>query len=184
MIGTRRRLARVSGPQTLVVSVLALLALACFPVLAHADSSEVQYQDAPPTVTGTKVPTDRQPPGGASKQAHHDGSAPPAKASNADGSRSSGKGSATDGSSSGSGADTAGTGQQGSPGKASGQGSSSPGKTAGKAEPASTGSDGGSSPLVPILIAILVLAAISLGAVIVQRRRRGTPGAPVSPKAG
>jgi cobalamin biosynthesis Mg chelatase CobN len=165
--------------------VLALLALACFPVLAHADSSEVQYQDAPPTVTGSKVPNDRQPPGGAS-EAHHGGPPAPAKASNANGSRSSGKGSATNGSSSGSGAGTAGTGQQGSPGKASGQGSSSPGKAAGKGEPPSPSSDAGdSSPLVPILIAILVLAAISIGAVVFrQRRRRATPGASVSPKAG
>jgi cobalamin biosynthesis Mg chelatase CobN len=167
----------------LVVSVLALLALACFPVLAHADSSEVQYQDSPPTVTGGKVPTDRQPPSGGSK-VHHGGGAT-ALASNANGSRSSGKGSAANGSSSeSSGAGTAGAAQQGSPGKASGQGSGSPGKTARNAEPTSSKSDGGSSPMVPILIAILVLAAISLGVVIVRRRRHGTPAARVSPKAG
>jgi MYXO-CTERM domain-containing protein len=42
--------------------------------------------------------------------------------------------------------------------------------------------DGGSSPLVPILIAIGVLAAISLG-VVWFRRQRSTPGDPVSSKA-
>ena len=44
--------------------------------------------------------------------------------------------------------------------------------------------DGSSSPLVPILIAIAVLAAITIGAVVVrQRRQRGEPGGQVSPKA-
>jgi cobalamin biosynthesis Mg chelatase CobN len=47
-------------------------------------------------------------------------------------------------------------------------------------------SSGGSSPLVPILIAIAVLAAISIGAVIYRQRRQqdGGSGSPVSPKAG
>jgi hypothetical protein len=40
---------------------------------------------------------------------------------------------------------------------------------------------GGSSPLVPILIAVAVLAAISIGAVVLRQRR--TPSAPVSPNA-
>ena len=43
---------------------------------------------------------------------------------------------------------------------------------------------GGSSPLVPILIAIAVLAAISIGVVMMrQRRQRRGPGSSVSPKA-
>jgi len=43
-------------------------------------------------------------------------------------------------------------------------------------EPSSQAADsGGSSPLVPILIAVAVLAAISIGAVMV-RQRRGSPG--------
>ena len=41
--------AHASGRSIFALSVLALLALACFPVLAHADSSGVQYSDAPPT---------------------------------------------------------------------------------------------------------------------------------------
>ncbi|HEX5712313.1 MAG TPA: hypothetical protein VFX85_03250 [Solirubrobacterales bacterium] len=45
-------------------------------------------------------------------------------------------------------------------------------------------SDDGSSPLVPILIAVAALAAISIAAVVIrQRRQRGGPGAQVSPKA-
>ncbi|MGH2974265.1 MAG: hypothetical protein ACRDLL_05265 [Solirubrobacterales bacterium] len=51
-------------------------------------------------------------------------------------------------------------------------------------QPASS-SGGGSSPLIPILIAILALAAISVGAVM-YRQRRGPGGSatgPASPKA-
>jgi hypothetical protein len=47
--------------------------------------------------------------------------------------------------------------------------------------PTSQSDSGGSSPLVPILIAILALAGISLIAVMVRRRRAGGPS--VSPKA-
>lgn len=45
--------------------------------------------------------------------------------------------------------------------------------------------DGGSSPLVPILIALAVLAAISVGVVAMRKTREDTdPGAPASPEAG
>ncbi|HST69324.1 MAG TPA: hypothetical protein VLI94_06675 [Solirubrobacterales bacterium] len=43
-------------------------------------------------------------------------------------------------------------------------------------------SDDGSSPLVPILIAVAVLAAISIGAYYYRQRRQG-PGSTVSPNA-
>jgi len=49
-----------------------------------------------------------------------------------------------------------------------------------------TSSSGGSSPLVPILIAIVALAAVSIGAVMLRRRRQGQGAAPsgtASPKA-
>jgi hypothetical protein len=47
-----------------------------------------------------------------------------------------------------------------------------------------TPSDDSSSPLVPILIAIAALAAISIGTVVIrQRRQRSAAGTPVSPKA-
>ena len=42
--------------------------------------------------------------------------------------------------------------------------------------------DGGSSPVVPILIAIALLAAVSVGVVVWQRRRGDAP--PITPKAG
>lgn len=46
----------------------------------------------------------------------------------------------------------------------------------------SSSSDDGSSPLVPILIAVAVLAAISIGA-FYYRQRRQEPGSTVSPNA-
>lgn len=49
---------------------------------------------------------------------------------------------------------------------------------------ASHESDDGSSPLVPILIAIAALAAISIATVMVRaRRQRGEGGTPISPEA-
>lgn len=49
--------------------------------------------------------------------------------------------------------------------------------------PVSHKSDGGSSPLAPILIAIAVLAAISLGTVLYRQRRQRSGSQPISPKA-
>lgn len=50
--------------------------------------------------------------------------------------------------------------------------------------PAAETDSGGSSPLVPILIAVAVLAAISIGYFVYRQRRQGS-GSPVSsPKAG
>ncbi len=44
--------------------------------------------------------------------------------------------------------------------------------------------DSSSSPLVPVLIAVAILAAISIGAVVLkQRRQRDEPDGAVSPKA-
>jgi hypothetical protein len=48
--------------------------------------------------------------------------------------------------------------------------------------PVDAASDDGSSPLVPILIAVAVLAAISIGAYYYRQRRQG-PGSTVSPNA-
>lgn len=53
------------------------------------------------------------------------------------------------------------------------------------ATPASGGSNGGSSPFVPILIAVTLFALASVGAAMAvrHRQRRATPGGPVSPEA-
>jgi len=50
-------------------------------------------------------------------------------------------------------------------------------------EPAGHTEEGSSSPLVPILIAIAVLAAISIGAFFYRQRRQDSTDSPVSPKA-
>ena len=182
MFGTRQVSARVGGRSIFVLSVLALLALACFPVLAHADSSEKQYTDAPPTVTGTTTNHSEAP---AKKSTAHNGGGSTSEGEDHGKHSHSSEGNRAGGGSPGSGDGTgSGGGQSGAP-KSGGHGSSSPAPHTSGATPASSKSDDGSSPLVPILIAIAVLAAISIGAVVFrQRRRRGSPGSPVSPEAG
>lgn len=157
------------------------MAFALFPALANAqDSGQIQYRDAPPTVTGKPSQKD------------------PGRSSNAgdvpDGSgQSSTRPGSTDDGRDGEGAGVAGRkgggdGKGGAPaGKGNGQkGEGSKGGVPAPVEtlPASGGDDGG-SPLVPILIALAVLAAISIGAVVMRRRREDTePGSHVSPNAG
>jgi cobalamin biosynthesis Mg chelatase CobN len=159
---------------------LALLAFACFPVLAHAGVPN--YTDAPPDPTGDVEIQER--------------SEPPAHSSNTGGGGSgsvtgegsgkrdgSGAGSA-DGRSSGPGAGGASDGGKGQGGQANGSGNGQEAPVAGAATAAT--SDEGASPLIPILIAIAVLAAISVGVVLMRQRRHGDdePGVPVSPRAG
>jgi cobalamin biosynthesis Mg chelatase CobN len=165
--------------------VLALLALACFPVLAQADSSGIQYSDAPPTATGGNPPV------------HHEH---PAKSSNANGGASgqnsgSGKSTTTSGasgadSSKGNPSSTTGGAATTNSDGSTGQGSPEKDSAGTPATPVQqtsqppTQDSGGSSPLVPILIAVAVLAAISVGVVMVrQRRQRRGSGSPVAPKA-
>jgi cobalamin biosynthesis Mg chelatase CobN len=156
--------------------VLALLALVCFvPVAQAEEASGIEYRDATPSATGSAIPT------------HH--SNPPAKASDAGGGKSGSSNSGAPGGESstehsgvggGSEAGNGGGTGQGSPGKAqdgSGKGSATPKASTGAqpgGHPSSSADDGGSSPLVPILIAIAVLAAISIGFVAMRRRRPPT----------
>jgi cobalamin biosynthesis Mg chelatase CobN len=187
MNGTRHPSALLSG-RTLLVSVLALLAFALLPALARADSSGAQYSDAPPTVTGAKVPKNHEPPAKTST-ADNGGGSSKQNTGGSDKSHSSENGSqgaSSPGSGGGPGSSGGGGAEPGGQGKPGGQGSVPPGSSTGSSfTPASTKSaGGGSSPLVPILIAIAALAAISLGVVTWQRRRRGAGGASVSPKAG
>jgi hypothetical protein len=170
--------------------VLALLALACFPVLAHAtDSGEAQYTDAPPTVTGKKPPKSQGPPANKSTAQNGGQPAQQPKGGSNEGNHTqaeSRQGGSPGGSGGGTGGGGGGTGgSKGGGGNGSGHSSNPSPPGGGTTKPVPTGSDSGSSPLVPILIAIAALAAISIGAVMFrQRRRRGTPSAPVSPKAG
>jgi len=191
MFGTDRLSARAPGLQIFALSVLALLALACFPMFAQAASGEVPtYEDAVPTVTGNKAPKDRKTPNGSANAS--DGDTKADGGSGAAGSNSSG------GSGSGSSSQSGGTGkgdtaQQGSPGKDAGKGSPGDAKPGAIVPSPTSSEDDGSSPLLPILIAILVLAAISIAVVLIRQRRRreasdssgsDSSGSPVSPEAG
>jgi cobalamin biosynthesis Mg chelatase CobN len=171
----------------LAVSVLALLALGCLPVLAQADSSGIQYEDATPTAThkGSQIPS------GGGSVAHSAGAN--GGNSTSDGSTHSGSSQADsskqgESTAAGGGAKNGGDGNggtgQGSPDKASGHEQRSVANPDVGEAAKQESDDDGSSPLVPILIAIAALAAISIGFVAIrQRRKRGGPDARVSPEA-
>ncbi len=185
MFGTRQVSTRPAGRSVLALSVLALLAFGCFPILAHADSSGIQYSDAPPTATGNNTIPTRSAPSAHSPKATGSTAAPAADGSGHPGKRESSAGDSSTKSGDASGAaGGGGTGQQGSPGQGATGGSNGQhaNSTAAGGKPSSSQSDDGSSPLVPILIAVAALAAISIGVVMTRQRRRRS-GVSVSPKA-
>ena len=169
-------------PVLLLLSVLAVLAMACFPGLAAAEeNSGIQYETDVPT-----VPSDK----GSNIPSKNSGNSPDESDAEASGSNSPGGA----GSGGGGNSDTGGTGtsqgnqaQGGNDGKAS-NGSKPAAGNVGEAQSLPTvnstaaESDDGSSPLVPILIAIVVLAAISIGAYYYRQRRQDS-GSTVTPKA-
>jgi cobalamin biosynthesis Mg chelatase CobN len=184
MFGTRQSSAPARGRSILALSTLALLALCCVPVLAYGSSAGFQYEDAPQTATG-KPPS----------EADRVGSSPTKGVGS-----SAGKSDSDDGSSAGAkpsdegsgGAATRGDDSGGNDAKAQ-QGSQA---KDGKAAPAPTkpvssnpepgSEDGGTSPLILILIAILVLAVGSVAYMAIKRRRADesdSSGSPVSPEA-
>ncbi len=177
MFGTRQISAPARGRSILALSTLALLAFCCLPVLAQASSAGYEYQDAVPTPTGappsqSNLSGGSKPTSGGASDAHksntsNGGSAAVGKNSSANGGGGSGSGN--------------GNAQQGSQGKADkGAPNTADATLANQTEPGSGG--GGSSPLVPILIAIVLLAGGSIGYVWMKRRRRQkTPGSPDSP---
>ena len=172
-------------PAFALLSVLALLALACFPVLAQADSSGSQYEPEvadgyrlTPRLPRTRAaalrltplrtaprPTTRTLPGLNLRRAVHRrpiqaraAAAAPARVAQA-------------------------TARPASSSRSRGRAPTAPSRLSRPATQ-TTSDDSSSSPLVPILIAIAALAAISIGAVVIrQRRQRRSPGGQVSPKA-
>lgn len=159
---------------SVVLSVLALLAFACSPALAQA---ETVYETPDTTLPGE---TDKSP----SKHKNPDSpqSSPKAQASQDPdgGSQQPGESSEAENGSSTGNPNTPGGGG-GPQGKAE-QGAKDAGQATGGSvqaavplETSSATTDDGSSPLVPILIAVAVLAAISVGAVL-YRQRRGSDG--------
>lgn len=182
MLGSRHQGHAWNRSAFSLLSVLALLAFACLPVAASADSSGAEYGNETPSAYGNHQSTPTVVGGG------DDGGK--AQASNeAGGAGGSGSGGSSDG--------DAGTGAgNGADGGKAGNGSTNPqhangGKdAAGKLalqEAAPLGGqtseeDGGSSPVVPILIALALLAAVSAGIVIMRQRRQ--PDSHAAPKAG
>ncbi|MGN6258465.1 MAG: hypothetical protein ACTHN3_12070 [Solirubrobacterales bacterium] len=164
--------------------MLAVLAFACSPALAHAEEATgIQYE--------SEVPTVPQEQGSGGGGGHHNGSSgggPNAGISNSPGGQGSGGGNgpgAGGGSHGGQGSQGS-EGNTGSPGNGAGNAKAGLGEGRQVAQPienaANTSEDESSSPLVPILIAIAVLAAISIGAFYYRQRRQGA-GSSVSPKA-
>jgi hypothetical protein len=179
MIRPRHLHARgLSRPSLALVSVLVLLAFACFPVFAEANPNyEVESPNLPGGGGGhPSTSTHANNPGGSE-------SSPGAKQSIAGGETGGGEtGNSHHRSSNSQGGPSGGNNPSSPGGGGEGQGHQGNGGTKGQnpsngvqmGEPKSSVSDsGGSSPLVPILIAVAVLAAISVGAVLV-RQRRGT----------
>jgi cobalamin biosynthesis Mg chelatase CobN len=183
MIGMRHPPARRAAlPAFWLPLVLALLALAAFPVLSQADSSGYQYTPEVPTVTGHESSPTK------SGNAHAKGSKAGGGAQSNQSATPAVPGSgSSNGPNSGGGAVT-GNGGQGNPAGGS-AGKPQSGNGGGKANlqeekpvsnPTESSDGGSSSPLVPILIVIALLAAGSIGAV-VYRQRRQRPA--ISPKA-
>lgn len=161
--------------------MLALLALACFPVLAQADSGTIEYDPSLPSDGGAKQNENIAK---SSESPNSGGAEAPASGGTSEGyveqapPSSEGQGSANAGTESGR--------SQGSPDK----GNNPPGKakvqpTAPHVQSSPQSSDDGSSPLVPILIAAAVLAAISIAALLIRQRRQRDAASPsLSTKAG
>jgi hypothetical protein len=164
--------------------VLALLAFACVPVAAQADSGEVEYENALPKADGNGPSQNEQI---AQKSNTPKSGGVEANGSGGGGSYTEEETPSEEGSAAGAGNGNGGSGQ-GKPDK-----SANPSAKAGvqdgapltHASPATSSDDGGSSPLVPILIAIAALAAISIAVVLVrQRRQRDGSSHSLSTKAG
>jgi hypothetical protein len=171
------------GLFSFALSVFALSASMLFPALAQAESSsEVQYKEAISGPYGGNPPVHKEPSANSSNDGGNTSPASKSPTSSEKGSSGGSPYSKTEGT-----GGSGGTGQS-SPEAGSKGGEAPPVNHSGQAQPAAQSvphSDGGgSSPLVPILIAIAALAAISIGAVMLRaRRQRAGSGTPVSPEA-
>jgi len=190
-VGMRHRRAPQWGRLSLLMSVIAL-ALACSPAFAQAEctsSSCVQYTESIPKPEGENTPQGHQKTPAKASKTGQDGGSPsqpggskgPKEAEGSEESEASEKEGAVGGGNGG------GNGQ-GKPGASAHGGDKKAVHPAAQNQSgvqASKSDDGGgSSPLVPILIAIAVLAAISVAVVMIrQRRQRGGPTASASPEA-
>jgi cobalamin biosynthesis Mg chelatase CobN len=182
IVGTRHLPALKPGRHVFaLMSVIALLALACFPVLAHAeDSSGVQYSDAIPKAEGENTPSHHHQTPAKTSSTDKNGGAPAQTGSQAP--KGSTEGSGKEGSSAKvGGAPTKGNdggNGQGSPAGSANHPNGSGVQPGAQARGTTASQKSNSSPLIPILIAILALAAISLGIVWFRQRRQSGPATP------
>jgi hypothetical protein len=179
MHGMRHSRTAPAGRSLLLLSLLALLAFTCFPVFAQADSSGAQYEVNP------------VPEGGG----HHHQHEPVAKSStnNSGGTPSApagSEGAPTEVNSGGvpseavkAESDSRPERHQGSPEGGQGSGGKQAAPSPAPSPAPKPSSDGGNSPLVPILIALAALAAISVGVFLVRQRRQDSGGL-TTPPAG
>jgi cobalamin biosynthesis Mg chelatase CobN len=155
--------------------VLALLAFACAPALAQAETVYETPETNLPGETKTPPPKHKNPISKeSSPKAHTSGKTP-----DGDGGSGSEESESQGGASTGNPSSPGGGGEaQGKDGDGAKLANNEPGGSVQDAKPLATttaASDDSSSPLVPILIALAVLAAISVGAVLF-RQRRGNDG--------
>jgi cobalamin biosynthesis Mg chelatase CobN len=172
--------------------VLALLALALFPVSAFANAGETVYETEVPTIesepgtgnssgnspTHHKAPNNAQAKGseagtggGSEETEKGSGSSEGHKKEGSSSEEEEGK-SSTGGGGNGGNKPNGGAnarGSEGSIGESKDLGGTQQGQNAAE-------SSGGSSPVVPILIAVVVLAAISIGVVLYRQRKSGQDG--------
>jgi cobalamin biosynthesis Mg chelatase CobN len=168
-------------PAAVLVSVLALLAFACFPVLAQAETVYTPESTTLPGGGGGNPPTQHKNPNSPESSHKAHASSPDGGGTEQPDEESEGGGASKDNPST--------PGGVGNTQSKDGEGAKVANKQAGgsvqagKPLPttATAADDDSSSPLVPILIAVAVLAAISVGAVL-YRQRRGGDGR-VSPNA-
>jgi cobalamin biosynthesis Mg chelatase CobN len=182
--------------------VLALLALVLFPVVAHAEesSNEAVYVPVVPKIEGSNKSSAEEKTSKPSTPHHKAEPNPRAKASGAEGNggqeSATGPESGAKGQSEGqkkpkeesseggkkSNPATTGGGGGGTPNSGGGGGGAGDGVGNGQKVPQPQSganishSSGGSSPVVPILIAVIVLAAISIGVVLYRQRKSGGQG--------
>ncbi|HET8814696.1 MAG TPA: hypothetical protein VFM51_07040 [Solirubrobacterales bacterium] len=161
--------------------MLALLALACYPVGASADSAGAEYTTEVPSPTGSHQATPIDGDDGRTTNGGGGGGSNPSESESAG---ASAKGNAGTGDGDGAGRDGKGNGSTANPkhGDKTRDAAASAGTIEQVASTSDDSGDDGSSPLIPILIAIAVLAAISVGVVVMRQRRK--PGSTFEPKAG
>jgi len=185
----RRQASHSSGRSTAVLlsSVLALLALACFPILAQAaGSGSIEYD---PALPGDGGPKQNENIAKSSQSPNSGGAEAPPSAGSGDSSpeevapSSEGESTAKSGNEGGTAQRNPDKGSN-PPAKAKVQPATPIAKSAPIPSSSSSDDDDGSSPLVPILIGVFVLAAISLAAIVIRQRRHRDAASPLSTKAG